>query len=576
MQSEQMSEKENFLLRTQANKETVNVLQNKLFDILSSSSSDIYFYICDVKRDYSRWSKNTVEDFGVPEYAYNNAAVWMEHIHPDDREAYRLDVESVFAGKKAHHECEYRALTAKGEYVWLKCTGMMCRNEAGEAVLFAGVMMRLDAHTRYDPVTHLRTANHETDWVSDFLACNDPAVIMLVGIDGFRQIVNNYGYEFGNGILFQIGQRLSILCSEMGDDCVATRFVKDEYMIFLRNQTVDQARELFARMKKAVQQVGIEGQNIDISVSAGAVCFPEDGEDYNTLVAKQEHALEYAKEHDRGGFCVYSIDIEKEHNRRIKIRNALAHSINHDFEGFELYFQPIVAKGSHCMNGCETLLRWKYGTEHGVRMDETIDELEKSGYIKDVGEWVIDNCLKYIRQWQDRQEEFTVSVNVSAVQFRDAQFVRRLIDKVRKNKVDPRRLVIELTESATVENVEQLAGGFQELRDAGIRVSLDDFGTENSTLTLLRDLPVDEVKIDQSFILQLAPQKRVDTAIVESTIELCNKLGILVVVEGLETRETINMVERYDITSMQGFYFARPMPVQEFESHISKKYEMMN
>lgn len=557
-------------------KGTLDVLQNKLFDIFSDASDDLYFYICDVKRDYSRWSKTAVEDFGVPEYVYNNAQVWMEHIHPDDRETYLMDVQAVFEGKKSRHECEYRAKTAKGEYVWLKCCGVMQRNEAGEAVLFGGVMMRLDTHTRYDPVTHLRTANHETDWISEFLASDRSAVIMLIGIDGFRQIVNNYGYEFGNSILFQIGQKLSALCTTQGEGCMVARFIKDEFIVFLPGHTEAQARDVFQQMKKLIQQVGVEGQNIDIRVSAGAVCFPGDGKDYDTLVAKQEHALEYAKEHDRGGFCMYSSEIEAEHSRRIQIRNALAHSINHDFQGFELYFQPIVSKNSHRMSGCETLLRWHYGTEHGIRMDETIDELEKSGYIKEVGEWVIDTCLKHIRQWQEREDTFTVSVNVSAIQFRDTEFVRRLIDKVHKNGVDPRRLVVELTESATVENVEQLAGGFQELRDAGIRVSLDDFGTENSTLTLLRDLPVDEVKIDQSFILQLAPQQRVDAAIVESTIQLCNKLGILVVVEGLETRETIDIVEHYDIASMQGFYFARPMPVNEFEDHISKKYELIN
>ncbi len=551
------------------------MLQNKLFDILSSASDDIYFYLCDVKRDYSRWSKNTVEDFGVPEYVYDNASVWMEHIHPDDREAYRLDVQAVFEGKKDRHECEYRAMTAKGEYVWVKCCGVMYY-ENGEPTMFGGCIMRLDNHSRYDPVTHLLAANHETDWICEFLASDQPAIVVLIGIDGFRQIVNNYGYEFGNSILFQIGQKLSGLCTTLGKGCMVARFVKDEFVVFLPGYTEERARDVFQQMKKLVQQVGVEGRNIDIGISAGAVQFPADGREYNALVSKQEHALEYVKEHDRGGFCLYNEDIEHEHSRRIQIRNALAHSINNDFEGFELYFQPIVSKDSHCMHGCETLLRWKYGTERGIRMDETIDELEKSGYIKEVGEWVIDTCLKYIRQWQDREDTFTVSINVSAIQFRDAAFVKRLIDKVHQNGVDPRRLIVELTESATVENVEQLAGSFQELRDAGIRVSLDDFGTENSTLTLLRDLPVDEVKIDQSFILQLAPQQRVDAAIVESTIQLCNKLGILVVVEGLETRETIDMVEHYDITSMQGFYFARPMPVNEFENHISKKYELVN
>lgn len=551
-----------------------DILQNKLFDLFAASSEDIYMYVCDMKRDYSRWSLNTVEVFGVPEYAYQNGMLWMEHIHPEDREAYLADINAVFAGKKSQHSCEYRAKTKEGDYIWLKCSGQVARDENGEPTVFAGMMMRLDAHTRYDPVTHLHMATYENDYVRECLYGGAHTAVILVGVDGFRQIVNNYGFDFGDSILLQIAQKLSILCAMEGKQpCAAGRFVKDEFAIFLANHDRNAAEEFFRRLKKSVQQLGFEGRSVDIGVSAGAVLHPEMGSDYATVVAKCEHALEYAKERNRGGINFYSEDIEAEHNRRIQIRNALAASINHDFEGFELYFQPIVSKGDHCMRGCETLLRWKYGTEHGIRMDETIDELEKSGYIKEVGEWVIDTCLKYIRQWQDREETFTVSINVSAIQFRDEFFVKRLIEKVRQNGVDPHRLVVELTESATVENVEQMANGFRELREAGICVSLDDFGTENSTLTLLRDLPVDEVKIDQSFILQLAPQQRVDAAIVESTIELCNKLGISVVVEGLETRETIDMVENYNITSMQGFYFARPMPVNEFEKHIAKTYE---
>lgn len=552
----------------------MDILENKLFDLLSTASEDIYMYICDMKRDYSRWSKNTVEVFGVPEYAYRNGELWMKHIHPDDREAYRLDVEAVFSGEKARHECEYRARTKDGEYVWLKCTGVVQRDENGEPAIFAGMMMRLDAHTRYDPVTHLRMVTYKNDFVNEYLASGKPSLILLLGIDGFRQIVNNYGFEFGDNILLHIAQNLTALCArQKKQPCVAARFVKDEFVIFLTGHTKMEGEAFFRRVKKAIQQLEFEGKSIDISISAGGLLLSEVEEDYNTLVSKGEHALEYAKEHSRGGLTFFNEEIERQHNRRIQIRNALAYSINHDFEGFELYFQPIVSKNSNRMSGCETLLRWKYGTEQGIRMDETIDELERSGYIKEVGDWVLENCLKLIKSWQTEADGFTVSINVSAVQFRDVSFVERVIDMVKAYDVNPQRLIIELTESANVENVSQLAESFQRLRDAGIRVSLDDFGTEYSNLTLLRDLPVDEVKIDQSFILQLNPQKKRDTAIVESTIELCNKLGILVVVEGLETRETIDIVKNYDINSMQGYYFARPMPVHEFENHILRRYD---
>lgn len=553
----------------------MDILENEFFDLFSVASDDIYMYICDMKRDYSRWSRNTVEVFGVSEYVYRNGEVWMEHIHPEDRAAYQADIQAVFSGQKERHECEYRARTKDGEYIWLKCSGTVKRDETGEPVIFAGMMMRLDAYNRYDPVTHLRMATYENDYIAKYLKDSGQSrAIILLGLDGFRQIVNNYGLDFGNTILAQIAQNLSQLCAkEAKQPCVVTRFIKNEFAIFLTDHTQKECEEFFERLKSVVRHMEVEGQTVDIGLSAGGMLIPKEGLDYNTLVAKVEYALGYAKDHNKGGITFYTEEIEREQSRRTQISNALAHSINHDFEGFELYFQPIVAKDNHRMCGCETLLRWKYGTEHGIRMDETIDELERSGYIKEVGDWVLEQCLKLVKTWQKKQGNFTVSINVSAIQFKDPTFVRRTIEMVKAYDVDPRRLVIELTESANVDNVDQLAENFQQLRDAGIRVSLDDFGTEHSTLTLLRDLPVDEVKIDQSFILQLNPQKKRDTAIVESTIELCNKLGILVVVEGLETRETIHIVENYDIDSMQGFYFARPMPINEFEEHMFREHE---
>ncbi len=184
----------------------MDILQNHIFDLFSAASEDVFMYICDMKRDYSRWSKSTVEVFGVSEYVYNNGEVWMEHIHPDDREAYRRDVDAVFSGKKERHECEYRAKTKDGSYIWLKCTGTVKRDEDGTPIIFAGMMMRLDAHTRYDPVTHLRMATHDSGFIADLFSMRKQSVALFLGLDGFRQIVNNYGFDFGDSILFQIGK----------------------------------------------------------------------------------------------------------------------------------------------------------------------------------------------------------------------------------------------------------------------------------------------------------------------------------------------------------------------------------
>ena len=164
------------------------ILDNALFTAFSEASEQVYIYVCDVKQDLSHWSKNAVTFFGLPgEYMENAAELWMAKIHPDDRGRYLKDIQDVFTGVKTHHSCEYRARSQAGDYVWLECRGTMMKNEQGEPWLFAGMMTRLDARNKIDPLTGLPTMR---EFAALDFACAH-GVVMVVGFDGFREVINN-------------------------------------------------------------------------------------------------------------------------------------------------------------------------------------------------------------------------------------------------------------------------------------------------------------------------------------------------------------------------------------------------
>lgn len=543
------------------------ILENDLFEAFAEASDHVYIYVCDVSQDLSRWSLNAVEYFGLPgEYMKGAANIWMEKIHPEDRARYFSDIDAVFSGKQQKHKCEYRAMNRFGDYVWLECRGTMVYDDARRPKIFAGMMTRLDARNKYDPLTNLKTFYEFNNL--DF--SSNSGTVLLIGIDNFRRVINNYGYSSGDIILQEF-------CGRLQDYCEGKRYLYrlegDEFIIVSPGSTRGDTEALFAE----IQRLGIGlGQQrnllISIEVSGGAVFYPQDGEKRDILITNMEHSLEHAKEYERGKLVFFSREIAEHHNRKARLIQEVDRCVRKNFQGFELYFQPIVNKSDFQAASCEALLRWR--TEEGIygNIGEIIKILEQSGRINEVGRWVAEEAFRQARQWQREYGLFRVGFNVSYIQFKDSSFVDYLIEKAKEYQIDPALISIELTESSKVDDFTYLAKCFEQLRDFGFRISLDDFGIAYSTLLLLKNLPADSIKIDHSFVRGLSRDNTVDLAIIESVVSLCRKLQINVVVEGVESAEILYIMDKVPVNYLQGYYFERPIPVQQFEQIILKKY----
>lgn len=543
-----------------------DVFNNELFEAFASASDNVYIYVCDMRTNISRWSKASVDYFGLSgEYIEDAGTVWEQHIHPDDRALYNEDITGVFSGTKPRHECQYRARNRMGEYVWVECKGSVIRDDAGTPIIFAGLMTRLDGQNKYDSLTGLLTT-HELHHCK-FSQGRGTAV--LLGIDGFRKVVSNYGYNTGDELLVIFSRKIKENCEE---GWKLYRFSGDEFLVIAFDADLQRVQKFYEKVCRETDTIELgNGQKITIGASAGAVMFPQDADTREALITKLEHSLEYAKTNRRGTLVFFSEEIARKHERGLALREDLNHSIKNGFQGFELYFQPFVNPEKHVIAGCECLLRWKGEKIKDSYPMEFIKVLEDYGGIREVGFWVMEQAIKQQVLWRDIYGSLKVSFNVSYQQFMDVDFEDRLISYMEKYGVDPSCMIIELTESCQVDRPQELASLFDRLRERGFKVALDDFGTAYASLEMLKCLHVDYIKVEHSFVRELSePGHDIDYVIIDNLLAMCRRLGYDSIVEGVENRKVADIVGEMDATLLQGYYYSRPVCRSDFEKLLDK------
>ena len=544
------------------------VLNSELFEAFANASDKTYVYVADLKAKITRWSKATVDYFDLPgEYIENSTAVWLECVHPDDREAYITDLRSVLNGNRKQHNCQYRARNKYGDYNWVECKGSVIFDEDGKPDLFAGLMTRLDNHNKYDSVTHLLTGHEMIRY-----AFGEDGAVMVIGIDGLRKINSENGFVYGNNVLMFLSK---VLQSEAGRATIY-RFQGDEFVVYGKGMTTDEMADIFLRVKAVCDAPDKEEELAGFSITAGIADFKKD-EETNDIMTRMENCYNYAKENHVGTFTVYSEYIENKINRRKLVSEDLLKSIKNNFKGFRLVYQPILANTGDYVVGCEALLR--YTTDNpavgNCYPDEFISILESNGGMTEVGYFVMREAIRQAAEWQKRYKWFSVSFNVSYVQLEDTNFVPSIIEAIKEYGADPLRITAELTESILNVDTVKVKKSFELLRENGIKIALDDFGTGNSSFWMLHNIDVDIVKLDQSFIRKLDTEDNtgIDHAIVESVGIMCNRIGCSTVAEGIETEAIWKTVSDYGFTGLQGYLFSRPIEVKEFEE-LLEKYNM--
>ncbi len=388
--------------------------------------------------------------------------------------------------------------------------------------------------------------------------------VLYVDLDRFKDVNDSAGHATGDRVLLEVARRLHKTVRQ-SDACA--RFGGDEFAVLVPE--VESVSELSVLAERIGRTLGepyrIDETDIYLSASAGIVVFPDDGDCADTLLRRADAAMYRAKEDGRNRYRFYSEEIAARLERRQAIQSGVRDALERGC--LELYYQPIVDLETGRPHAAEALLRWNRPGVGVVTASEFIAEAEDAGLMPAIGEWVITQALSQLGSWTRAGLDLRVAINVSAMQLQDAALISTLREAIAATAVDATRIELEITESAALRNPDAAAAVLQECRSMGIRVSLDDFGTQYASLAYLKRLPVDVIKIDRSFVAGL-PSQLEDAAIVRSVISLGTNLGRTIVAEGVELAEQAAWLRNEGCRFAQGYLLGVPMSVSNFDGWL--------
>ena len=391
------------------------------------------------------------------------------------------------------------------------------------------------------------------------------AAVLFIDLDHFKKINDTHGHQTGDLLLVAVAQRLQELLREV--DTIA-RLGGDEFIVVTSGSvTPDEASNIAVRI---VDSLGapyhLQGKTVHSGASVGVAMFPSDGEDGSTLLRHADTAMYAAKSQGRGNFQFFSAAMNSATHERLLLENRLWQALEHN--EFELYLQPQIELASGRIIGAEALLRWHHPELGMVGPDRFIPIAEESGLILPLGDWVLQRASHVLASWRaPGLSHLRLAVNLSARQCHGAGLLPHLDRLLDTHGIDPALLELEITESAAMQDPERSRALLVELRSRGIKVAIDDFGTGYSSLSYLKLFEIDRIKIDRGFVKDIESDPN-DAVIVAATIALAHSLGLGVVAEGVETQAQRSFLRAKGCDEAQGYLFARPMPVAQFEAMV--------
>lgn len=446
------------------------------------------------------------------------------------------------------------------------------------ANILGDTLTRIDAEkelnfiAHYDEITKLPNRNLFTNYVY-FSIVKQEFMDSLLGVvfldlDSFKTINDTVGHSMGDELLYLVGDKLKKLLKK---NDVVSRFSGDEFLILLGN--VKNEEEMIANAQKLMnlffEPFILKGQEFFMTASAGIAMYPRDGKDPETLIMNADIAKFKAKEKGRNQYLFCSSDIKGEVNRQNQLTNFLYRAL----EKKELFisYQPQVCINTGKVTGVESLLRWQHPELGLISPGVIIPLAEQTSLINPIGEWVLETACRQNKAWQDMgMEPILMAVNISASQFKNPHFISQVEWILKKTGLDPKYLEVEITESTAILEFGEIIYKLNGLKQIGISIAIDDFGTEYSSLGRLKMLPLDRLKMDKQFIDGIGSNHK-DQAIANAIIQLGKSLGLSVVAEGVEDEDQFTFLKTSQCDLIQGYYYYKPLDAAEIEAILKKQ-----
>lgn len=530
--------------------------------------------------DDSLWASDSVESvFGYTPADFSGPIrAWSDRIHPDERERVVSHIQSAIAGGDDHWMDEYRFLRKDGSTAFVLDRGYITRDAGGRATRMIGAMVDLTERRRaehrieylayYDVLTELPNRQLLMERLQraldDSARGRSAGALFFIDLDNFKSLNDIRGHAVGDQLLKQAAQRLRGSLSR--HDTVA-RFGGDEFVVLLEGLSMDigqartQARRVGERMLATLRQPFNLAQYCHhTTASIGIVLFNDAADDTGELLKRADMAMYEAKNAGRGTLRFFNPDMQVALAARMALENDLRQALHRCEHEFDLHYQPQIDRNGQ-LTGVEALVRWRHPARGMIPPVEFIPLAEETGLVVALGQWVLKKACDQLLAWaaNPATAQIEIAVNVSARQFHHPQFVTQVLALVAVPGIDARRLKLELTETSLLENVDETIAKMHALKMHGVSFALDDFGTGYSSLAYLKQLPLDMLKIDRSFVLDLLTNQN-DAAIVRTIIALGRSLGLRVLAEGVETVAQRDFLFEHGCDAYQGFLCARALP----------------
>jgi diguanylate cyclase (GGDEF)-like protein/PAS domain S-box-containing protein len=543
---------------------------------IALQATQIAIWDWDIRHDrwYASREYYTVLGY-APESKLGDRQIWLERVHPDDRARVRAAIEAALSGAPHLYEYEARLRSSDGVYRWMSVRGKTVqRDREGRAVRMLGVRMditdrkhaeeRIRRLAHYDTLTGLPNRTLLNERMSKNIALAESErqslAVLVLDIDKFKNVNDTFGQTIGDALLVEIGKRIHSLARE--DDTVA-RVSGDTFVMVLLGAKTTQATRMAQRLLDILSApFRIRELELVVTPTIGVAMFPAHGTDFDALIKSADTAMHRAKHAGRNQYVFFTEEMQARAVRNQVLESALRHAIERN--ELQLHYQPLISLSDNRITGAEALLRWHNPDLGHVAPAEFIPIIEDSGQIVQIGTWVLRTAATQLRDWLTTGvTAFSLAVNISSAQFRHPNLPGLIGKILHETGLEPRSLELELTEGVAMDDPLAAIAIMNELHDLGVRISIDDFGTGYSSLSYLKRFRVHKLKIDQSFVRDVADDAD-DQAIVKAIINLANSLGIDTIAEGVETLPQLTFLQTHGCQEAQGFYFSKPVPVDQF------------
>lgn len=550
----------------------------KMLRLICETSNNAFLYV-DFEEDYIKTLANW--DFFFPDVEIKEPKE-IAKLYSQVEEKYVLPLRDLLLLEKTGLTADSSIFKLTDGKTWVECEVSVVYNErknpTDKIIRFKNISKfknqndELTYMAYYDVLTGLYNRNYFVRLLADFVRKaaeeNSVVAVMFVDIDDFRKINDGLGLIVGDEVVQQFGQFLSSL---NGDQVVVSHFNADIYCIAIYepcgNRSVEHIyKTIYERIRSPF--LLSTGQEIVISVSVGVAEYPEAAKSTLELINCAEIVMFKAKGGGKDAIQYFDAPILNDFLQNVSIENKLKEAVFN--QNFTMNFQPQYYTNNKEMRGVEALIRWRDSDGEMISPAVFIPIAEKNGAIVPIGTWVIEESIRTFAEWKRKySSHIKLSLNISAIQYKRNEFIDSILSIIRKYDVNPEEIELEITESVLIDNFREMTEKLCVLREYGIRISLDDFGTGFSSLSYLKGLPIDTLKIDKSFIDTLTTDENA-RIITESIIYMVKKLGFETVAEGVETEEQFEYLKSIECDCIQGFLLNKPMPAQKIEELLMK------